>query len=83
MSRDRFAHTSRNLHFSSNANPCAVTDRAWKLRPVIQSLQERFQAMLPSWSSFNRMRAYMKDKPHKWGTKLFTLNCSNSAYCIW
>ncbi|ETK73028.1 hypothetical protein L915_19992 [Phytophthora nicotianae] len=31
------------------------------------------EAMLPSRSSFNRMRVYMKDKPHKWGTKLFML----------
>ncbi|POM80422.1 Hypothetical protein PHPALM_1745, partial [Phytophthora palmivora] len=31
------------------------------------------EAMLPSRSSFNRMRVYMKVKPHKYGTKLFTL----------
>ncbi|POM60153.1 hypothetical protein PHPALM_31025 [Phytophthora palmivora] len=24
----------------------------------------------------------MKDKPHKWGAKLFMLNCSSTAYCI-
>ncbi|OWY90177.1 hypothetical protein PHMEG_00041817, partial [Phytophthora megakarya] len=95
MSRDRFAHVSRNMHFSCNADPRAALDRAWKLRPVIESLQKRFkvgyipppimafdEAMLPSRSSFNRMRVYMKDKPHKWGTKLFMLNCSSTAYCI-
>ncbi|OWZ07661.1 hypothetical protein PHMEG_00019921 [Phytophthora megakarya] len=31
--------------------------------------------MLPSQSSFNRMRVFMKDKPHRWGTKLFMLCC--------
>ncbi|KAG1709489.1 hypothetical protein DVH05_028647 [Phytophthora capsici] len=95
MPRDRFMHISRNLHFSSNSDPRATSDRAWKLRPVIDSLQERFklgynpppvmvfdEAMLPSRSSFNRMRVYMKDKPHKWGTKLFMLCCSSTAYCI-
>jgi hypothetical protein len=95
LTRDRFMHLSRNLHFSSNAAPEAKTDRAWKLRPVIKALQARFQAgytappvmafdeaMLPSRSSFNRMRVYMKDKPHKWGTKLFMLCCSMTAYCI-
>ncbi|ETN15516.1 hypothetical protein PPTG_06780 [Phytophthora nicotianae INRA-310] len=95
MTRDRFMHISRNLHFSNNAEHRAVSDRAWKLRPVIDALQERFksgyrpppvmafdEAMLPSRSSFNRMRVYMKDKPHKWGTKLFMLCCSSSAYCI-
>ncbi|GMF50498.1 unnamed protein product [Phytophthora fragariaefolia] len=69
MTRDRFAHVSRNLHFSSNTDPRAATDRAWKLRPVIEALQETFragympppvmafdEAMFPSRSSFNRMR---------------------------
>ncbi|OWZ18776.1 hypothetical protein PHMEG_0007077 [Phytophthora megakarya] len=40
------------------------------------------EAMPPSRSSFNRMRIFMKEKPHKWGTKLFMLNCSSTAYCI-
>ncbi|GMF54626.1 unnamed protein product [Phytophthora fragariaefolia] len=79
----------------SNDAPEASTDRAWKLRPVIDPLQARFksgyvaspvmafdEAMLPSRSSFNRMRVYMKDKPHKWGTKLFMFCCSISTYCI-
>ncbi|GMF35348.1 unnamed protein product [Phytophthora fragariaefolia] len=95
MTRDRFMHLSRNLHFSSNSDERAKKDRAWKLRPVIDLLQSRFQrgytppptmafdeAMLPSQSSFSRMRVFMKDKPHKWGTKLFMLCCSSSAYCI-
>ncbi|ETI52325.1 hypothetical protein F443_04507, partial [Phytophthora nicotianae P1569] len=88
MTRDRFMHISRNLHFSNNADHRAVSDRASKLRPVIDALQERFksgywpppvmafdEAMLP-------LRVYKKDKPHKWGTKLFMLCCSSSAYCI-
>ncbi|POM71656.1 Hypothetical protein PHPALM_11740 [Phytophthora palmivora] len=40
------------------------------------------ESMLPSRSSFIRMRVFMKDKPHKWGTKLFMLCCSTTAYCI-
>ncbi|KAJ8578589.1 hypothetical protein ON010_g617 [Phytophthora cinnamomi] len=84
--RDRFMHLSCNLHFSSNHSVCAASDRAWKLRPVIDALQDRFsagfippavmafdEAMLPSRSTFNHMLVYMKDKPHKWGTKLFML----------
>lgn len=95
MTRDRFYHISRNLHFSSNADARAHIDRAWKLRPVIDVLQETFQAsfipppimafdeaMLPCTSPFNKMRIFMKDKPHRWGTKLFMLCCSKSAYCI-
>ncbi|POM69891.1 LOW QUALITY PROTEIN: Hypothetical protein PHPALM_13792 [Phytophthora palmivora] len=40
------------------------------------------EAMLPSRSSFNKMRIYMKDKPHKWGTKFFMLCSAVTAYCI-
>ncbi|OWZ07268.1 hypothetical protein PHMEG_00020361 [Phytophthora megakarya] len=95
MARHRFMHLSRNLHFSRNDDVRARTDRAWKLRPIIDALQDRFtagyippaimafdEAMLPPRSTFNRMRVYMKDKPHKWGTKLFMLCCSTTAYCI-
>uniref|UniRef100_H3H3G5 CCHC-type domain-containing protein n=1 Tax=Phytophthora ramorum TaxID=164328 RepID=H3H3G5_PHYRM len=95
MVRDRFMHISRNLHFSCNDDERAAKDRAWKLRPVIDALKDRFaagfmppatmafdEAMLPSRSTFNKMRVYLKDKPHKWGTKLFMLCCSTTAYCI-
>ncbi|ETL33123.1 hypothetical protein L916_14371 [Phytophthora nicotianae] len=84
MTRDRFMHISRNLHFSSNGDPRAATDRSRKLRPVVDALQDRFAAgytppavmafdheRLPSRSTFNLMRVYIKDKPHKWGTNLF------------
>ncbi|KAG3149893.1 hypothetical protein PC128_g23324 [Phytophthora cactorum] len=75
-------HISRNLHFSSNSDPRAATDRFWKLRRIVDALQDRFQAehvvlsvmaideaMLPSRSSFNKMRVYMKPKPHNWVVK--------------
>ncbi|POM61531.1 hypothetical protein PHPALM_29438, partial [Phytophthora palmivora] len=39
-------------------------------------------AISPRRSSFNKMRVYMKDKPHKWGTKLFMLCSAVAAYCI-
>lgn len=86
---------SRNLHFNPNSDARAKTDRAWKIRKVVEVLQRTFQrgyvapshlafdeAMLPSRSSFNKMRVYMKDKPHKWGTKLFMLCSAVTAYCI-
>ncbi|OWZ16488.1 LOW QUALITY PROTEIN: hypothetical protein PHMEG_0009714 [Phytophthora megakarya] len=95
LSRDRFLEISRNLHFNSNKNPRAQTDRAWKIRKVVEVLQRTFargyvapselsfdEAVLPSRSSFNKMRVYMKDKPHKWGTKLFILCSTVTAYCI-
>ncbi|POM76007.1 LOW QUALITY PROTEIN: Hypothetical protein PHPALM_6802 [Phytophthora palmivora] len=95
MPRDRFMEISRNLHFSSNLDPRAKTDRAWKIRKVVHVLQRTFrrgytppaelafdEAMLPSRSSFNTTRVYMKDKPCKWGTELFMLCSAHTAYCI-
>ncbi|KAJ0391884.1 hypothetical protein ATCC90586_003559 [Pythium insidiosum] len=32
--------------------------------------------------SSNETRVYMRNKPHKWGTKLFMMCCATSAYCI-
>ncbi|OWZ00021.1 hypothetical protein PHMEG_00028880 [Phytophthora megakarya] len=40
------------------------------------------ETMFPCTSPFNRMRVFMKDKPHRWGTKLFMLCYSTSAYCM-
>jgi hypothetical protein len=95
IARDRFMQVARDLHFNSNNDPRARTDRAWKIRAVVSCLQKTFrqnfvppselsfdEAMLPSRSSFNKMRIYMKDKPHKWGTKLFMLCCARTSYCI-
>ncbi len=95
MSRNRFQEICRNLHFSNNDDPRAATDRAWKIRPVVVALQKTFrkgytlppvlsfdEGMLPSRSSYNKMRVYMKDKPHKWGTKLFLTCCAKTSYCL-
>ncbi|ETP08899.1 hypothetical protein F441_15200 [Phytophthora nicotianae CJ01A1] len=95
LTRDRFLEITRNLHFNNNQDPRAKTDRAWKIRSVVTMLQQTFvesyispaelsfdEAMLPSRSSYNRTRMFIKDKPHKWGTKLFMLCCVHSAYCI-
>lgn len=95
MARDRFMDICRNLHFNDNDDPRATTDRAWKIRKVVEVLQRTFregyvppaelsfdEAMLPSRSRFNKMRVYMKAKPHKWGTKLFMLCSAHTAYCI-
>ncbi|POM66193.1 Hypothetical protein PHPALM_17990 [Phytophthora palmivora] len=95
MSKARFGRIMQNLHFSDNANPRAENDRAWKVRPVDQKLQQTFcagykvppvlafdEAMIPSRTRHNVTRQYMKDKPHKWGTKLFMTCCANTAYCL-
>ncbi|KAJ8561922.1 hypothetical protein ON010_g7758 [Phytophthora cinnamomi] len=93
MARDRFFDICRNLHFNDNDDPRALTDRAWKIRKVVEVLQRSLregyvppaelsfdEAMLPSRSSFNKMRVYMKAKPHKWGTKLFEVYCGKKKH---
>ncbi|KAG2959752.1 hypothetical protein PC118_g22862 [Phytophthora cactorum] len=84
-----------NLHFSHNADANAETDRAWKVRPVVEAMQKTFlavydvppvltfgEAVISSRSRHNVTRQYLKDKLHKWGTKLFMTCCADTAYCL-
>lgn len=45
MSRDKFFQIKAHLHFTDNMDPRAKTDRYWKIRPVIDILDERFRAV--------------------------------------
>ncbi|KAG3118760.1 hypothetical protein PI125_g2624 [Phytophthora idaei] len=95
VAKNRFFDIMGYLHFSNNNSPQALTDRAWKIRPVVDVLQRTFargykappvisfdEATLPSRSRFNPMRIFNKDKPHKWGTKVFVAACAKTAYCM-
>lgn len=95
MSRQRFRDINRFLHFSDNNHPMAKKDRAWKIRPVVDTLQRTFRSglelgrwvafdemVIPSRSSRNTVRIYLKNKPHKYGTKLFAVCCGETNYCI-
>ena len=94
MSRNRFSSILKNLHFCNNEEVRPVYDKCWKLRRVITVMQDRFQkgwtlppvisfdeSVLPNHSRMNTTRMYMKDKPHRWGTKLFEACDAKSAYC--
>jgi hypothetical protein len=95
MSKARFGRISQNWHFSNNTDVRAGTDRAWKVRPVVEKLQQTFragyntppvlafdEAVIPSRSRHNVMRQYLKDKSRKWDTKLFVTCCADIAYCL-
>ncbi|KAK1947367.1 PiggyBac transposable element-derived protein 4 [Phytophthora citrophthora] len=84
MPRHRFEHNMANLHITNNADVRAASDRAWKVRSVIDTLQKRFprgyitppvisfdEGIIPSRNRKNPTRQYLKAKPHKWGIKLF------------
>ncbi|KAG3007473.1 hypothetical protein PC121_g7873 [Phytophthora cactorum] len=95
MPKNRFFHIMGYMQFSNNKSPEAHRDRAWKIRPVVDVQQRTFargykpppvisfdEATLPSRSRFNPMRVFNKDKPHKWGTKVFVAACAKTAYCM-
>ncbi|GMF30512.1 unnamed protein product [Phytophthora fragariaefolia] len=95
MPKNRFFHILGYLHFSNNKSPQAHRDRAWKIRPVVDVLQRTFargykmpplisfdEATLPSRSRYNPMRQFNRDKPHRWGTKVFVAACAETAYCM-
>ena len=93
MARNRCTSILRDLHFVNNEAP-RVRDKMWKLRPVVDVLQERFlsawslpgqfsfdEGVLPATSRRNTTRMFMPDKPHRYGTKMFMVCDSMSAYC--
>ena len=94
MSRRRFTQIKAFLHFNESTHKQSKVDRAWKIRFVVDTLQKTFargfhlgrwvafdEMVIPSRSSYNRVRVYMKNKPHKYGTKLFATCDSLTAYC--
>lgn len=94
MPRDRFNDIARYIHVTSNNHAQAKVDRAWKIRTVIDTLQRSFQssyrlgkyvaydeAVIPGRGQFNTFLMYFKDKPHKFGTKLFMVCCGTTGYC--
>ncbi|GMF44658.1 unnamed protein product [Phytophthora fragariaefolia] len=92
MTRDRCQNILRDLHFVDNTADHG-RDKLWKLRPVVDKIQERFLAgcslpavfsfdegVLPATSKRNTTRMFMSDKPHRYGTKLFMLCDAKTAY---
>ncbi|OWY94466.1 LOW QUALITY PROTEIN: hypothetical protein PHMEG_00035792 [Phytophthora megakarya] len=81
IAKNRFFYIMGNLHFSNNKSPQARLDRAWKIRPIVDRTFARGyragdvisfdEATLPSRSRYHPTRQFNKDKPHRWGTKVF------------
>ncbi|XP_070205714.1 piggyBac transposable element-derived protein 4-like [Littorina saxatilis] len=96
MTRCRFAAILAFFHLNDNARfiPRGRPDHdpLFKLRPLFDHLVQKFQqlykpeedicideAMCP-WRGRSAFRCYMKDKPTKWGMKLYELCESVSGY---
>ncbi|GAB0095806.1 hypothetical protein DMENIID0001_112360 [Sergentomyia squamirostris] len=91
MTRKRFEDIRSALHFSDNEK-VDTTDRANKVRPILDHFNASFQkAREPSsrqavdehmvkFKGKNRMKQYMKDKPIKWGFKIWCRCDSDTGY---
>ena len=96
MSRDRFLTISRYFHISDRVNePRMGTpryDKLYKVRTFHDMLSRRFQslfnpgpevtideAMIPYKGRLSFIQ-YMKDKPTKWGIKVWTLSDAKTGY---
>ncbi|POM69111.1 Hypothetical protein PHPALM_14638 [Phytophthora palmivora] len=93
MPRNLCTSILRDLHVVNNEAP-RIRDKIWKIRPVVEVLQSQFRSgwtlgskfsfdegVLPATSKRNTTRMFMPDKPHRYGTKLFMVCDSGSAYC--
>lgn len=92
MPRDRFIQIKRYLHFSDDRNQ-EQCDKLHKVRFMLNNLRVSFQreytphkeisvdeAMVPFKGRLG-MKQYMKDKPVKFGIKLWVAADAVSAYC--
>ena len=96
MPKYRYQQLKRYLHLSDNtsAHPRGHVnhDRLYKVRPLLDLLSVQFakhvqlgsmvavdESMIP-FKGNTYWRQYCKDKPIKWGIKLFCLCCSETGY---
>lgn len=92
MPRTRFEQIRQNLHFSDNNNHSQSSDRAYKIRPVMQHFNLCFQAAMNNslrqsidehmikFKGHNIMKQYIKNKPIKWGFKMWCRCESSTGY---
>ncbi|KAG2816664.1 hypothetical protein PC129_g6921 [Phytophthora cactorum] len=92
MARNRSTSMLRDFHVVNNEAP-RIQVKLWKLRPVVDILQSRFRSgwslgskfsfdegVLRATSKRNTARLFIPDKLHRYGTKLFMVCDSVSAY---
>ena len=86
MSRDRYEEIRANLHFANNLDPLHASDKAAKIRPLIEHFNIIYQRYskavshqsvdehMVKFKGHHSMKQYVKNKPIKWGFK-FWLRC--------
>lgn len=96
MTRTRYEDMRRNLHFCNNEEHRAPSspdyDRAYKIRPVMVHLNRAFQNVLNNtktqsidehmikFKGHNVMKQYIKNKPVRWGFKLWCRADAETGY---
>ncbi|KAG1674650.1 PiggyBac transposable element-derived protein 3 [Nymphon striatum] len=85
MSKNRFRYVLTVLHFANNTSATdeEKRDKVWKIRPWLDKFRtnclktepEEFNSvdeiMVPFKGKFSSIRQYIKNKPHKWGLKMW------------
>ena len=91
MIRNRFCEILQNLHFAYNRKD-NKTDKAFKMRPVIDHLNSKFSEVLSNdseqsidehmvkFKGRSGMKQYIKSKPIKWSFKFWFRCSSQSGY---
>ncbi|XP_030579753.1 piggyBac transposable element-derived protein 3-like [Archocentrus centrarchus] len=83
MPRDRWEEIKHCINFSDNTTP-NNSDRLFKIRPLIDSLLPKFQALpqeqmmsideqMVPFKGRSVLKQYIPKKPYKWGYKIFVL----------
>lgn len=93
MPVNKFENIKRFLHFVNNddENTLKAGDKFWKIRPVAKYLHETFHTsvvpeerqsideMIVPFKGKSSLKMYMKQKPKKWGFKLW-IRASSTGY---
>ncbi|GBM81934.1 Chimeric ERCC6-PGBD3 protein [Araneus ventricosus] len=94
MSQTHFEKLHSSLHFNDNAktpdHQSPDHDKLYKIRPILDYLNQRclsvpmserlsIDEQMRATKARHHMKIYMKDKPHKWGYKLYVL-CGDMGF---
>ncbi|XP_060845357.1 piggyBac transposable element-derived protein 3-like [Rhopalosiphum padi] len=96
MTCNRFAEIKRFIHFVDNyEKPQVVTDKFWKIRPVLDILHNSFHSaistsqniaideMMVPFKGRSSLKQYLKSKPKKWGFKIWVQAGTNGyVHCF-
>lgn len=92
MTRRRFEIIRKMLHLADNNRENVTDDRAYKIRPLIRHFNEAFHTArkqsrsqtidehMVTYKGHNIMKQYVKNKPIRWGFKLWVRACARTGF---